>query len=166
VQGLGERLGAERAANLLLGRGAVGRRSLAGDASGRADHGFHLLESPDWSGLVAAYRWFVHDPIRFTRSLRWTVEHGHANNFANAYASVAYWYQTEPHAAFPALPDRVALRPSLPAIYDEARDAFFAAVFQAIGARSAEAVHQVAAIGVPFYAGRFAEALARLPARA
>jgi hypothetical protein len=56
-------------------------------------HGFHLIESPDHAGLVGAYRWFVHDPIRFTRSVRWTVEHGHANNFANEYASVAYWYQ-------------------------------------------------------------------------
>ena len=125
-------------------------------------HGFHLLESPDWSGLVAGYRWFVHDSIRFTRSLRWTVEHGHANNFANAYASVAYWYQTEPHAPFVALPDRTALRPSLPAIYDEAREAFFAAIYRAIGERSAEAVHRVAATGEPFYAGRFADALARL----
>jgi len=125
-------------------------------------HGFHLIESPDWSGLVAAYRWFVNDPIRFTRALRWTVEHGHANNFANAYASVAYWYQTEPHARFPALPDRTALRPSLPAMYEEAREAFFAAIYRAIGERSAEAVRRVAAIGEPFYAGRFAEALDRL----
>jgi hypothetical protein len=129
-------------------------------------HGFHLIESPDWSGLVAAYRWFVNDPIRFTRSLRWTVEHGHANNFANAYASVAYWYQTEPHAPFEALPDRGALRPSLPAVYDEAREAFFAAIYRAIGERSAEAVHRVAAIGEPFYAGRFADALAHLRAGA
>jgi len=127
-------------------------------------HGFHLIESPDWSGLVAAYRWFVNDPIRFTRALRWTVEHGHANNFANAYASVAYWYQTEPHARFPALPDRTALRPSLPAMYEEAREAFFAAIYRAIGERSAEAVRRVAAIGEPFYAGRFADALDRLGA--
>ena len=67
-------------------------------------HGFHLLESPDHAGLVGAYRWFLHDPIRFTRRLKWTVEHGHANNFANEYASLAYWYQTEPHAPFPPFP--------------------------------------------------------------
>ena len=29
---------------------------------------------------------------------------GHANDRADDYYSVAYWYQTEPHAAFPALP--------------------------------------------------------------
>ena len=84
-------------------------------------HGFHLLESPDYAGLVGAYRWYVQDPIRFTRSLRWTIEHGHANNFANEYASVAYWYQAEPHAPFPALPERDALRPSLPAVRGGAR---------------------------------------------
>ena len=90
----------------IFGGGACPTREYAGPY-----HGFHLIESPDWAGLVGAYRWFVQDPIRFTRSLRWTVEHGHANNFANDYASVAYWYQTEPHATFPALPARVALRP-------------------------------------------------------
>jgi len=50
------------------------------------------------------YRWFVHDPVRFRRSIRWTIEHGHANNFENDYSSVAYWYQTEPHKPFPVLP--------------------------------------------------------------
>ncbi len=125
-------------------------------------HGFHLLESPDWSGLVGAYRWFVHDPIRFTRSLRWTVEHGHANNFANEYASLAYWYQTEPHAPFPALPDRAALLPPLPPAYEEARTALFAAASAAMTSRSDAEVLRVVAIGEPFYAGRFEETLERL----
>ena len=31
-------------------------------------------------------------------------EHGHANVRSDNYFSVAYWYQTEPHAAFPPLP--------------------------------------------------------------
>ncbi len=100
----------------IFGGGACPVREFAGPY-----HGFHLLESPDHAGLVGAYRWFVHDPIRFTRALRWSVEHGHANNFANEYASVAYWYQTEPHAPFPQLPERDALRPPLPPAYDDAR---------------------------------------------
>jgi hypothetical protein len=54
----------------------------------------------------------------------------------------------------------------LPAIYDEAREAFFAAVYRAIAERSVEAVHRIAAIGEPFYAGRFADALTRLRAGA
>jgi len=31
-------------------------------------------------------------------------EHGHANHRSDNYYSVAYWYQTEPHASFPVLP--------------------------------------------------------------
>jgi hypothetical protein len=122
-------------------------------------HGFHLVESPDYSGLVGAYRWFVRDPIRFQQSLRWTVEHGHANNFANEYASVAYWYQSEPHAPFPELPDYGAMRPPLPPLYDEARDAFFGAVMQAMPALSGAEMLRVARIGETFYAGKYREAL-------
>ncbi|MBI5290109.1 MAG: DUF2961 domain-containing protein [Chloroflexi bacterium] len=132
-------------------------------------HGFHLIESAagaagDYSGLVGAYRWFVHDPIRFTTSLRWTVEHGHANNFSNEYASVAYWYQSEPHAPFPALPERDAMRPPLPPIYEEAHAEYTGALRQAIRtiATDPAPLYRVAAIGVPFYEGRFEDALARL----
>jgi hypothetical protein len=83
--------------------------------------GFHLIESPDYDGLTGMYRWFVHDPIRFTRRLRWTIEHGHANNFANYYASVAYWYQA-PLAAADPLPDRDELAPRLDGDYQAARE--------------------------------------------
>jgi len=142
----------------IFGGGACPTREYAGPY-----HGFHLIESPaDWSGLVGAYRWFVNDPIRFTRSLRWTVEHGHANNFANEYASVAYWYQAEPHAPFPALPARDALRPPLPTEYAEAREAFMHAVTEAVRTFSPTEMHRLAALGEPFYAGRFAETLRRL----
>lgn len=75
--------------------------------------GFHVVESPSYDGLVAMYRWYLHDPIRFSRSIRWTIEHGHANNYANDYASVAWWYQTEPHAAFPPLPSAEDVLPYL-----------------------------------------------------
>jgi hypothetical protein len=143
----------------VFGAGACPTREFSGPYQG-----FHLLESPDWSGLVGAYRWFVHDPIRFTRALRWTIEHGHANNFANEYASVAYWYQSEPHARFPALPARDALRPPLPAVYAEARDAYLGAVGRAVATFSAAELHRLAAIGEPFYAGRFEETLRRLRA--
>ena len=33
-----------------------------------------------------------------------TIEHGHANDRSDFYSSTAYWYQTEPHKPFPALP--------------------------------------------------------------
>ncbi len=58
------------------------------------------------------YRWHVLDPIRFERDLRATVQtlgwtpHGKFQPLTEDIASVAYWYQTEPHAGYPALPDR------------------------------------------------------------
>ena len=52
----------------------------------------------------SVYRFHLDSPITFTKSLRATIEHGHANDRADNYYSVAYWYQTEPHAPFPALP--------------------------------------------------------------
>jgi hypothetical protein len=55
-------------------------------------------------GRWSLYRFHLDSPIPFTKSLRATIEHGHANHRSDNFFSVAYWYQTEPHAAFPALP--------------------------------------------------------------
>jgi len=52
----------------------------------------------------SVYRFHLDSPVTFTKSLRATIEHGHANHRSDNYYSVAYWYQTEPHAPFPALP--------------------------------------------------------------
>jgi hypothetical protein len=50
------------------------------------------------------YRFYVNDPVRFQKSIRVTIEHGHDNNFENDYTSTAFWYQDEPHKPFPAMP--------------------------------------------------------------
>ncbi|HTX75119.1 MAG TPA: glycoside hydrolase family 172 protein [Terracidiphilus sp.] len=55
-------------------------------------------------GRYCVYRWCVEGPIAFEKSIRVTIEHGTANDRSDNFYSVAYWYQTEPHAAFPALP--------------------------------------------------------------
>jgi D-arabinan exo alpha-(1,3)/(1,5)-arabinofuranosidase (non-reducing end) len=64
----------------------------------------------------SVYRFHLDSPITFTKSLRATIEHGHANDRGDNYYSVAYWYQTIPHAPFPPLPpveDRLpALHPA------------------------------------------------------
>jgi hypothetical protein len=52
----------------------------------------------------SVYRFHLDSPIPFTKSLRATIEHGHANDRGDNFSSVAYWYQSEPHAEFPALP--------------------------------------------------------------
>ncbi len=62
----------------------------------------------------SVYRFHLDSPIPFTKSLRATIEHGHANVRSDNYFSVAYWYQTEPHADFPALP---ALEERLPRLH-------------------------------------------------
>jgi hypothetical protein len=65
-------------------------------------------------GRWSLYRFHLDSPIPFTKSLRATIEHGHANVRSDNYFSVAYWYQTEPHAPFPALP---GLGERIPRIY-------------------------------------------------
>src|SRR5262249_42036671 len=62
-----------------------------------------------------AYRFHIPDPITFTQSLRAEIEHKGSQTFPDAtgsgyierddlMSSVAFWYQTEPHKAWPALP--------------------------------------------------------------
>ena len=50
------------------------------------------------------YRWHAESPIAFEKSIRVTIEHGHANHRSDNFYSTAYWYQTEPHTPFPTLP--------------------------------------------------------------
>ena len=57
-----------------------------------------------YGGKNSMYRYHVHDPICFEKSLVFSIEHGHANKLSNDYSSTAYWYQTEPHKQFPELP--------------------------------------------------------------
>ncbi len=65
-----------------------------------------LNDSPrfGWLGRTHVYRFHVEDPIRFKKSLRASIEHGHANCLTLEIASVAYWYQTLPSRPFPPLP--------------------------------------------------------------
>ncbi|MFB3904146.1 MAG: glycoside hydrolase family 172 protein [Acidobacteriota bacterium] len=88
--------------------------------------GFHFTENKDgkdFLGKVSMFRWFVHDPVRFQKSVKWTIEHGHANNYENDYSSVAYWYQLEPHRVFPPLPTLDQRLPRMPEAYFKANDA-------------------------------------------
>jgi hypothetical protein len=58
----------------------------------------------EFSGHVSWYRWHIPDPVRFNRSIRVSIEHGHANRRSDDYSSTAYWYQDEPHKPFGILP--------------------------------------------------------------
>jgi len=65
------------------------------------------------------YRWHIQDPINFEKELKVTIQglgwgsDGLYKKTSDDIASVAYWYQTEPHAPFP----------KLPALEDRLRDA-------------------------------------------
>lgn len=73
-------------------------------------HGVTLIR--EGNNRINAYRWHVQDPIPFRRSLLFQIEHGPHNDTSNVYySSVAYWYQTHPHAPFPPLPSNADLLP-------------------------------------------------------
>jgi len=67
-------------------------------------HGLVLPGGPNWSGKISLYRFHIEDPVSFEKSIRVTIEHGHANHRSDDYSSTAYWYQTEPHQPFDILP--------------------------------------------------------------
>lgn len=58
------------------------------------------------------YRWHVADPIRFEKDLKVTIQalgwraDGRYLPLQDDISSTAFWYQTEPHAKFPPLPDK------------------------------------------------------------
>jgi hypothetical protein len=61
------------------------------------------------------YRWHIMDPIRFEKDLKVTIQDlgwrydGHYLAQQSDISSVVYWYQREPHGAFPKLPGREKL---------------------------------------------------------
>jgi hypothetical protein len=79
-------------------------------------HGCTLLLTNDFfkHPLVSMYRWHVLDPIRYEKSLKVAIQQiGYAGGKglferSDDWSSVGFWYQIEPHNAFPALPDRAA----------------------------------------------------------
>jgi hypothetical protein len=66
-------------------------------------------------GRYCCYRWHGDNPVTFERYLKHTIEHGHANDRADDFYSVAYWYQSAPNTDFPALPPVDARTARLPA---------------------------------------------------
>jgi hypothetical protein len=75
----------------------------------------YVVDPERIGGRYCLYRWHVESPITFEKSIRVTIEHGHANHRSDDFYSVGYWYQTEPHAAFPNLP---AAEQRIPKMFD------------------------------------------------
>ncbi|MFN8580064.1 MAG: glycoside hydrolase family 172 protein [Gemmatimonadaceae bacterium] len=96
------------------------------DFENQVTHQYETFTSP-YSGLAQVikpdglyvsqqrfglYRWHITDPVRFDADMRVTIQalgwrsNGTYLPLRDDIASVAYWYQTEPHATFPKLPSR------------------------------------------------------------
>jgi len=62
------------------------------------------------------YRWHIMDPVRFESDLKVTMQalgwqsEGRYLPLKDDLSSVAFWYQAEPHAPFPNLPDKDSLK--------------------------------------------------------
>jgi hypothetical protein len=69
-------------------------------------------DNPHGPRKYSLYRWHVPDPIGFSKDIKVTIQtlgwYPGRNRYGPCPAvigSVSYWYQTEPHIPFPALPD-------------------------------------------------------------
>lgn len=80
--------------------------------------GFYVLEDviiDDLVGVFGQYRWHVLDPVRFEDDLKVTIQsigwqaEGKYLPLQDDLASVAYWYQMEPHNEYPQLPSKEKL---------------------------------------------------------
>jgi Protein of unknown function (DUF2961) len=71
------------------------------------------VHEKDVPGFQHSYRFHLTDPVRFSKRIRVTMEHGHANHLSDDWSSTAYWYQTLPTGPFriPPVSQRLPLRP-------------------------------------------------------
>lgn len=78
-------------------------------------YGTPLWEGYETDNRGTAYRFHLPDPVAFNKSLRVEIEHKGSQSFPDGkgsgfierddlMSSVAFWYQTEPHRPWPALP--------------------------------------------------------------
>ncbi|GIX06050.1 MAG: hypothetical protein KatS3mg115_0453 [Candidatus Poribacteria bacterium] len=65
---------------------------------------YHSGPHNGFNERITVYRYHICDPVIFHRSIRVSIEHGHANDRSDDYSSTAYWYQTLPSKPLPPLP--------------------------------------------------------------
>jgi len=82
----------------------LGAWDFGGEPFSYALYGAPVVGAEVAGSRSSVYRFHLDNPIPFAKSLKATIEHGHANVRSDNFYSVAYWYQAEPHAPFPALP--------------------------------------------------------------
>jgi diadenosine tetraphosphatase ApaH/serine/threonine PP2A family protein phosphatase len=79
----------------------TGSEDYLNQAWGMQDNAFLMNGSSIYEGNTGGYQtsyvFHLTNPVRFQKEIKVTIEHGHGNHLANEMASVAYWYQKEPH---------------------------------------------------------------------
>lgn len=80
----------------------TGSEDYLNQAWGMQDNAFLMngssIYEQNTGGYQTSYVFHLTNPVRFSESIRATIEHG--NHLANEMSSVAYWYQMEPHRKF------------------------------------------------------------------
>lgn len=83
-------------------------------------YGAPVMQGYDPMAKTSVYRWHIADPVPFKKSLRLEIEHKGVTfkpdgqiqsgfeERSDDFSSVAFWYQTEPHKAYPVLPQGYA----------------------------------------------------------
>jgi hypothetical protein len=86
----------------------TGSEDYLNQAWGMQDNAFLFngssIHEQNTNGYQTSYVFHLTNPVRFRKSIRATIEHGHGNHLANECSSTAYWYQLEPHKPFGILP--------------------------------------------------------------
>ena len=54
------------------------------------------IHESNTGGYQTSYVLHLENPVRFTREIKVTIEHGHGNHLCNEMSSVAYWYAARP----------------------------------------------------------------------
>nr|MDO8111331.1 DUF2961 domain-containing protein [Candidatus Sigynarchaeota archaeon] len=59
-------------------------------------HNGSSIYETDTGGYQSSYNLHIENPVRFTKEIKVTIEHGHGNHLRNEVSSVAYWYAEKP----------------------------------------------------------------------
>lgn len=78
----------------------TGSEDYLNQAWGMQDNAFlrngSSIHEGNTNGYQTSYVFHLENPVRFCKSIKATIEHGHGNHLANEMSSVAYWYADRP----------------------------------------------------------------------
>jgi len=78
----------------------TGSEDYLNQAWGMQDNAFlrngSSIHESNTHGYQTSYVFHLENPVRFAKSIKVTIEHGHGNHLCNEMSSVAYWYAAKP----------------------------------------------------------------------